>query len=120
MASHIRVLRAVFQRFREHNVRLRADKCKFGLTELKFLGFIVYAVQKFSTYLWATPFTLVTDAKPLKSILEPKRGLPEFTTARLHRYALTLKTWRESFFEHIDSDLAAEKAAEKGIRKDLF
>jgi transposase InsO family protein len=55
---------------------------------------IVYAVRKFTAYLWATPFTLLTDAKPLMAILAPKRGLPEFTTARLHRFALTLAAFR--------------------------
>ena len=43
---------------------------------------------KFHTYLYGRRFTLVTDHKPLVSILNPNAGIPAITAARLQRYAL--------------------------------
>jgi hypothetical protein len=51
---------------------------------------LYWGVLKFHTYLYGRHFTLVTDHKPLVSILNPKSGIPAMTAARLQRYALYL------------------------------
>ena len=48
---------------------------------------LVYGVRKFLMYL---KFTLVTDHKPLTTILGPKRGVPAIAAARLQRWAILL------------------------------
>ena len=39
--EHVRHLRAVLQKLRESSIRLRLSKCKFGVQQTEFLGFIV-------------------------------------------------------------------------------
>lgn len=51
---------------------------------------IYWGVVKFHTYLYGRRFKLVTDHKPLVSILNPSAGIPAMTAARLQRYALYL------------------------------
>ena len=51
---------------------------------------LYWGVLKFHTYLYGRRFTLVTDHKPLVSILNPHTGIPAMTAARLQRYALYL------------------------------
>ncbi|XP_055714234.1 uncharacterized protein K02A2.6-like [Phlebotomus papatasi] len=51
---------------------------------------LVYAVQKFHTYIYGRKFTLQTDHKPLLSIFGSKKGVPIHTANRLQRWALIL------------------------------
>ncbi|KIH56794.1 hypothetical protein ANCDUO_13025 [Ancylostoma duodenale] len=48
---------------------------------------LVYAVQKFHRYLFGRPFILLTDHKPLVTILGNKKGLPPYTANRLLRWS---------------------------------
>ena len=50
---------------------------------------LVWAVQKFSRYLYGTPFTVETDHCPLKYLNEAK-----LKNARLMRWALILQPYR--------------------------
>ena len=43
---------------------------------------LIYTVQKFHQYLYGRPFVLVTDHKPLTTILD-KAGIPSLAAARL-------------------------------------
>ena len=54
---------------------------------------LVYGVRKFHTYLYGRKFTLVTDHKPLTSILGPKRAVSAVTAARLQRWSLLLSAY---------------------------
>lgn len=51
---------------------------------------IIYGVQKFFPYLYGREFTLITDNKPLFSILHPEKGIPPLAASRLQRWALFL------------------------------
>ena len=54
---------------------------------------LVFGVCKFHTYLYGRRFTLVTDHKPLTTILGPKTGVPPIAAARLQRWALKLSAY---------------------------
>jgi hypothetical protein len=43
LAEHLERLRLVLQRFKEEGLKLRLNKCFFGLQEMEYLGYIVYA-----------------------------------------------------------------------------
>ncbi|XP_033733620.1 uncharacterized protein K02A2.6-like [Pecten maximus] len=51
---------------------------------------LYWGIKKFHTYLHGRRFTLMTDHKPLVSILHPQKSIPAMTAARLQRYALFL------------------------------
>ena len=51
---------------------------------------LVFGVQKFPTYPCGCKFTLVTDHKPLTSILGPKKGVPSVAATRLQGWAILL------------------------------
>ena len=44
---------------------------------------LVYGVRHFHQYLYGRHFTLVTDHRPLMTILSLKRGIPSLAAARL-------------------------------------
>ena len=54
---------------------------------------LVYGVKYFHQFLYGRKFTLVTDHKPLMSILSPTGGLPPLAAARLQRYAIILAAY---------------------------
>ena len=54
---------------------------------------LIYGVQKFHQYLYGRQFVLVTDHKPLTTILGHKRGIPPLAAARLQRWALILSAY---------------------------
>ncbi|XP_062589262.1 uncharacterized protein K02A2.6-like [Saccostrea cucullata] len=54
----------------------------------------VFGVKKFHKYLFGRKFTLVTDHKPLLSILGPKKGVPPLAAARMQRWALILAAYQ--------------------------
>ncbi|XP_072140440.1 uncharacterized protein [Dermacentor andersoni] len=54
---------------------------------------IIFGVKKFHFYLYGRSFTLVTDHKPLQTILGPTTGIPTIAAARLQRWAVTLAAY---------------------------
>ena len=54
---------------------------------------LVYGIKKFHSYLYGRKFTLVTDHKPLITVLGPKNGIPPMAAARLQRWALLLSAY---------------------------
>ena len=55
---------------------------------------LIYGVQKFHQYLYRRSFVLYTDYKPLTNILNPKKGIPPLSTARLQRWALISSAYK--------------------------
>lgn len=54
---------------------------------------IIFGVKKFHSYLYGRLFTLVTDHKPLQTILGSKTGIPTIAAARLQRWAVALSAY---------------------------
>ena len=54
---------------------------------------LIFGVKKFHHYLYGRHFVLITDHKPLLSILGPKRGIPPLAAARMQRWALILSAY---------------------------
>ena len=54
---------------------------------------IIYAIQKFHKYLYGRKFVLITDHKPLTSILGPKKSVSAVAATRLQRWALLLAAY---------------------------
>ena len=53
----------------------------------------MFRIQKFHKNLYGRQFTLVTDHKPLTTILGPKTGVPALAAARWQRWALLLSAY---------------------------
>ena len=51
---------------------------------------LIFGVKKFHQFLYGRKFTLVTDHKPLITVLNPKKGLPTLAAARMQRWAMLL------------------------------
>ena len=54
---------------------------------------LIYGFCKFHQYLYARPFTIVTDHKPLLAILGPKKNIPTLAAVRMQRWALLLSAY---------------------------
>ena len=46
---------------------------------------LIFGVKKFHRYIYRRNFTLITDHKPLVTIMGPKKGIPSLAAARLQR-----------------------------------
>ena len=54
---------------------------------------LIFGVRKFHQYLYGRRFTIVTDYKPLTTILGPKQGIPALAAARMQCSALLLSAY---------------------------
>ena len=54
---------------------------------------LIFGVKRFHQYLYGRHFLLMTDHKPLTSILGPKNGIPPLAAARMQRWALLLSAY---------------------------
>ena len=54
---------------------------------------LIFGVKHFHQYLYGRRFLLITDHKPLTSILGPKNGIPPLAAARMQRWALLLSAY---------------------------
>ena len=55
---------------------------------------LILGVKHFHQYLYARSFTLVTDHRPLTTILSPHKGIPSLAAARLQRWAIILSAYK--------------------------
>ena len=54
---------------------------------------LIFGVKRFHQYLYGRHFLLMTDHKPLTSILGPKNGIPPLAAARMQCWALLLSAY---------------------------
>ena len=54
---------------------------------------LVFGIKRFHQYLYGRHFVLMTDHKPLTTILGPKQGIPPLAAARMQRWALLLSAY---------------------------
>ena len=54
---------------------------------------IIFGIKRFHQYIYGRKFQLVSDHKPLMSILDAKKGIPVMASARLQRWALMLAAY---------------------------
>ena len=55
---------------------------------------LIYGVQHFHQFLYGRSFILVTNHKPLTTILNPRKGIPSLAAAQLQRWAIILSAYR--------------------------
>ena len=67
---------------------------------------MAFAVKKFQKYLYGRAFTLVTDHKPLTSILGAQSGIPVLAAGRLQHWALILAPYHNKLLYRKSSDHA--------------
>lgn len=68
---------------------LSKSEQNYAQLEREALG-LIFGVRKFHTYLYGRHFTLLTDHRPLTTILHPSKATPSMAAARLQRWALLL------------------------------
>ena len=71
---------------------LSASERNYAQIEKEALALII-GIKKFHTYLYGCKFTLVTDHKPLTTLLGSKKSVPSLAAARLQRWALLLAAY---------------------------
>ena len=72
-----------------HLITSRVQLC----TRRKESTFSHFGIHKFHQYLYGCTFTLVTDHKPLTTILGSKKGILTLSAARMQRWALLLSAY---------------------------
>ena len=72
---------------------LSKAETNYGQIEKEALA-LVYGVKKFHRYLYGRQFTMVTDHKPLLSILNAKSAVPSIAAARMQRWAIFLSAYQ--------------------------
>ena len=81
---------------------------------------LVFGVKKFHD-LYARPFTLVTDLKPLLAIAGPKKGVPTLAAARMQRWALILAAYQHELqFRSIDEHKNADMLSRLPLKEEDF
>ena len=91
------VISHVFSDNSEHPIAfasrtLTASERNYSQLEKEALA-LIFWVQKFHRYLYGRKFNLITDHKPLTTILGPKKGIPSLAAARLQRWAILLSAY---------------------------
>ena len=71
---------------------LAPAECKYAQGEKEAFS-LIFGIRKFHQYLYGRTFTLVTDHKPLTTILGSKKGIPALSAAWTQRWALLLSTY---------------------------
>ena len=75
---------------------LSKNEQNYSLIEKEVLA-LIFAVKTFHLYLCGWTFTLVTDHKPLTTVLEHKRGTPFLVAAHLQCWSLILSATTEEY-----------------------
>ncbi|XP_062372040.1 uncharacterized protein K02A2.6-like [Sardina pilchardus] len=65
---------------------------------------VVFGVKKFHKYLYGRNFTIVTDHKPLISLFSEMRAIPQMTSPRIQRWAVTLGAYEYTIIYKVGRD----------------
>ena len=70
---------------------------------------MIFGIKRFHTYLYGRKFTLITDHKPLTTILGLHHAIPTLAAARLQRWTIILSAYQYSIVfrrteEHANAD----------------
>lgn len=74
---------------------LKPSEQNYAQVEKEVLS-LIYRITKFHKYLYGRPFTLVTDHRPLTTILGPKNRVPSLAAARMQHWSLLLSAYSYS------------------------
>ena len=82
-------------------------------------------IEKFHQYLYGRKFLLVTDHKPLVTLLGPKSGIPTLAAARLQRWAILLSAYQyeieyRSTLKHANADCLSRLPLPVGSKSEEF
>ena len=66
---------------------------------------LIFGTKRFHNYLYGRSFTLYTDHKPLKSLLNESKAVPTLASARIQRWALTLAAYQYNIVYKKGSDI---------------
>ena len=72
---------------------LSASERNYSQVEKEALA-LIFGVKRFHTYVYGRQFTLITDHKPLTTILGHNKGIPLVAAARLQRWAIILAAYK--------------------------
>ncbi len=78
-----------------HSRTLTEAERKYSQIEKEALA-IVWGVQKLHRYVYARPFSLVTDHKPLLFLFHEHKRIPEMAISRIQRWAIILASYQYS------------------------
>ena len=83
---------------------------------------IIFGIKKFHQYVYGQKFLLVTDHKPLTTILSPKASLPALAATRLQRWAITLSAYHYDikFHPHANADSLSRLPLENISANDAY
>ncbi|KAL7853111.1 hypothetical protein SRHO_G00188960 [Serrasalmus rhombeus] len=65
---------------------------------------VVFGVTKFHKYLYGRQFVIVTDHKPLISLFSEMRAIPQMTSLRIQRWAVTLAAYEYTIMYKVGRD----------------
>ena len=87
---------------------LTPSECNYSQLEKEALA-LIFGIKRFHTYLYGRRFTLLTDHKPLTTILGPHNAIPTLAAARLQRWAIILSAYQYNIVfrrteEHANAD----------------
>ena len=78
-----------------HSRTLTEAERRYSQIEKEALS-IVWGVQKLHRYIYARPFSLVTDHKPLLFLFHEHKKIPEMAISRIQRWAIILSSYQYS------------------------
>ena len=87
---------------------LTPSDCNYSQLEKEALA-LTFGIKRFDTYLYGRRFTLLTNHKPLTTILGPHNAIPTLAPARLRRWVIILSAYQYNIVfrrteEHANAD----------------
>ncbi len=94
-----------------HSRTLTPAERKYSQIEKEALA-IVWGVQKLHRYIYARPFTIVSDHKPLLFLFHEHKRIPEMSISRIQRWAIILASYNytieyRSTDKHYNADVCS-------------